>query len=228
MALKELLSILESRPDRRMRVPALWNTIDFDYENAGNGEIIVDGKAFFSAAIRYCLDESAIEHCAASGDAIYALLPRHFTAWDHGEGLEGGTFLKAIALLPHIKRLGVNIVYLLPVFTPSGVYKKGSLGSPYAIKDYFSLDPSLHDPLLGSNSKDLLELQFAAYVEACHMLGMKVMVDFVFRTCARDNVLLRERGLSCFLKVFSEARAPCLCARRRYQTARYNKASAFP
>ncbi len=189
MALKELLSILEDRPSRRMRVPSLWNTIDFECEDAGNGEILVDGKAFFAAAIRHCLDQ---EHSSASGDAIYALLPRHFTAWDHGDGLEGGTFLKAVALLPHIKRLGANTVYLLPVFTPSDVYKKGSLGSPYAIKDYFSLDPALHDPLLGSYTKNLLEMQCSAFVDACHMLGMNTMVDFVFRTCARDNVLLRE------------------------------------
>ncbi len=189
MALNELLKILNGRPSRKMRIPSIWNTIGFGCENAGNGEIFVDGTAFFAAALRHCLDGN---QSAAPGDAIYALLPRHFTAWDHGNGLEGGTFLKAIALLPHIKRMGVNIVYLLPVFTPSDVYKKDSLGSPYAIKDFFSLDPALHDPLLGDYSNELLELQFAAFVEACHLLGMKTMVDFVFRTCARDNVLLRE------------------------------------
>ncbi len=170
MALKELLSILESRPKRRMRVPSLWNTIDFECENCENGEILVEGNAFFSAAIRQCLGQS---QNSAPGDAIYALLPRHFTAWDFGGGLESGTFLKAIALLPHIKRLGISTVYLLPVFTPSDIYKKGSLGSPYAIKDYFSLDPALHDPLLGAYSKHLIELQFAAFVEACHSFGMK-------------------------------------------------------
>ncbi len=189
MPLQKLLNVLEGRPARRMRVPSLWNAIGFECEDAGGGEVFVDGAAFFAAALRYCLEG---ERSPAFGDAIYALLPRHFTAWDHGDGLEGGTFLKAIALLPHIKRLGAEIVYLLPVFTPSGVYKKGSLGSPYAIKDFFSLDPALHDPLLGDFSNDLLELQFAAFVEACHALGMKTMVDFVFRSCARDNVLLSK------------------------------------
>lgn len=230
MALKELLSRMGEGPRRRMRVPELWNTMGFEHEKAGGGEIIVDGAGFFGAAIRHALGISRgdiacndITHDAVSpdaiasdaitekaslqgvnaqnalptgmakcGDAIYALLPRHFTAWDHGDGLEGGTFLKAIALLPHIARFGVELVYLLPIFTPSDMYKKGTLGSPYAIKDFFKLDPALHDPLLGDYSDELLGLQFAAFVEACHALGLKVMVDFVFRTCARDNVFLGE------------------------------------
>ena len=121
------------------------------------------------------------------------MLIRTFTAWYHTEGaLSSGTFLKTISLLPYLKSLGVDIIYLLPIFEYSTRYKKGDLGSPYAIKNIYKLDKNLHDPLLGEYTESMLEIQFKAFVEACHILGIKVMVDFVFRTVSRDNDLLAE------------------------------------
>lgn len=192
MALDELLAILSKQPARPMRIPALWNTFGFDAKGEG-GEFVADGVAFFCEAIRHIqAHPSPLSEGDLRETAIYSVLPRFFTAWDHGSGLEGGTFLKALCLLPHITKLRAGIVYLLPVFEPSGMYKKGNLGSPYAIKDFFNLDKALHDPLLGAFDPKLLSLEFEAFVEACHLLGMKVMLDFVFRTCARDNVLVKE------------------------------------
>lgn len=125
---------------------------------------------------------------------IYGMFPRVFTAWDHYEkdSICGGTFLKAICRLPYLKRMSIDIIYLLPVFKCSSKYKKGELGSPYSIKNVYKLDPALHDDLLGEYSEELLEVEFSAFVEACHALGMRVMVDFVFRTVSRDNDLIVE------------------------------------
>lgn len=123
---------------------------------------------------------------------IYSMLPRMFTAWEHYRKGEvcSGTFLKAICLLPYLKTLQVDIIYLLPVFEYSNLYKKGELGSPYAIKNIYKLDRNLHDPLLGGNAAEMIETEFKAFVEACHALSIKVMVDFVFRTVSRDNDLM--------------------------------------
>ena len=125
---------------------------------------------------------------------VYGLIPRMFTAWNHytdGQ-LCPGTFLKAIPLLPFLRSLDVDVLYLLPIFEYSDIYIKGEIGSPYAVKNMFKLDPNLHDPILGAYSDEILELEFKAFVEACHILGIRVMIDFVFRTVARDNDLIVE------------------------------------
>ncbi len=126
------------------------------------------------------------------GKIIYSTLLRTLTAWDHypGEPIMPGTFLKAIALLPFLKSLGVDIIYLLPIFATGEKYKKGEVGSPYAIKNFYQLDPLLHDPLLGEMTPPLLATEFGAFVEACHLMGCQVMLDFVFRTASRDNDLI--------------------------------------
>lgn len=126
--------------------------------------------------------------------SLYAMMPRTLTTWRlNSKDIAAGSFLKAILYLPQLKKMGVEIVYLLPVFQNSDLHKKGELGSPYAIKDFYTLDPLLHDALLGEYSREMLELAFEAFVEAAHALGMKVMLDVVFRTVARDNDLLTQK-----------------------------------
>lgn len=123
---------------------------------------------------------------------IYSMFIRTFACWDHYENNKyiSGTLLKTIALLPYIKSLGIDTIYLLPIFENSEKYKKGQLGSPYAVKNFYKLDRLLHDELLGEYSEELLNIQFKAFMESCHILGISVIVDFVFRTVSRDNDLL--------------------------------------
>ena len=124
--------------------------------------------------------------------SIYAMMPRTLTAWEDENGFHSGSFLMALLYLPQIKEMGVDILYLLPVFQTSDQHKKGKLGSPYAIRDFYQIDSILHDSLLGEFTPELMELQFKAFIEAAHLLSMHVMLDFVFRTVARDNVLIKE------------------------------------
>ncbi len=131
---------------------------------------------------------------------VYNMLARLTTAYDHdGNGVvdigkvrygmrETGTFVKSIALLPYITSLGVNTIYLLPVTSIGIDGRKGNLGSPYAIKNHYKIDENLAEPAL-----DLpVEVQFAAFVEAAHMCGMKVITEFVFRTSSKDSDLAIE------------------------------------
>ncbi len=136
---------------------------------------------------------------------IYALYVRTFTAWDHDQdgelgGMkkditlnkkgyrETGTFLKTLMMLPYIKHLGCNTIYLLPVSLNDRVNQKGELPSPYAQKDPFQIEPSLGDPLSGLSAED----EFKALVEGAHRLDMRVMLDFIFRTASKASSWIEQ------------------------------------
>lgn len=85
--------------------------------------------------------------------------------------------LKSVtAKLDNIKALGVNVVYLMPIY-PVGVVKSaGGLGSPYAVKDYKAVNTEF------GNLDDL-----RALVDAAHAKGMAVMLDWVANHTSWDN-----------------------------------------
>lgn len=131
---------------------------------------------------------------------MYGALPRATVAYNHkGFGAfepedifgfkESGTFLKMIALLPYLKNMGINVLYMLPISKMSNVFRKGEIGSPYAVKNPMELDEGYSDSLLEGIST---EAQFKALVEAAHMLGIRVILDFIPRTAARDSDLIKE------------------------------------
>ena len=96
---------------------------------------------------------------------------------------ETGTFLKTIALLPYLKQLGINTIHLLPI-TEIGIEgRKGNMGSPYAIKNPFKIDPLLGDPIVTVSVED----QYKGLIEAAHLLGIRVVQEFIFRTASIDS-----------------------------------------
>jgi starch synthase (maltosyl-transferring) len=131
---------------------------------------------------------------------IYNMFVRTTAAFDHdGNGKldlplnsdgfrETGTFLKAIAMLPYIKKLGANTIHLLPITSIGHDGNKGTLGSPYAIRNAYELDENQSEPCLGLDAKT----EFKAFVEAAHRMGCRVVVEFVFRTAAKDADWVKE------------------------------------
>ncbi len=131
---------------------------------------------------------------------IYNTLVRAATGYDHnddgqvgldpiGHGwMETGTFLKTIAMLPLIKRMGFNTIHLLPVTAIGEDGHKGTLGSVYAIQNPYRLDSRLSEPILGLEP----EQEFAALIEAAHHLGLRVVVELVFRTTSKDADWVQE------------------------------------
>lgn len=103
---------------------------------------------------------------------------------------ESGTFLKMLMLIPYFSSYNVDSIYLLPITQSSNKFKKGEVGSPYAVKNFFSVEKDYHDTLLESEFTP--DQEFATFVEAAHMAGMRVLLDFVPRTGARDNDLILE------------------------------------
>ncbi len=113
--------------------------------------------------------------------------PEFFSDLDSQEYSESGTFLKMIFMLPFLSKMGFDTLYFLPVTSYSDKFKKGELGSPYSVKDFFSIDKRYHDVLLEDMD---VEEEFTAFVEAAHVMGMRVVLDFIPRTSARDSALI--------------------------------------
>lgn len=115
-----------------------------------------------------------IAHPDWSRDAvIYQINTRQFTS--------EGTFAAAQEQLPRLKALGVDILWLMPIHPIGEVNRKGSLGSPYAVKDYMGVNPEF----------GTLE-DFRAFVDAAHAQGFKVIIDWVANHSAWDNPLTTE------------------------------------
>ena len=108
---------------------------------------------------------------AWSRDAvIYQINTRQFTS--------EGTFRAAIRELPRLRELGVDILWLMPIH-PIGIEnRKGTLGSPYAVRDYYEVNPEF-------GTKE----DFRAFVDAAHAQGFHVILDWVANHTAWDNPL---------------------------------------
>ena len=92
-----------------------------------------------------------------------------------------GTFAAAERYLPELKKMGVDIVWLMPIH-PIGVDgRKGSLGSYYSISDYEAVTPEFGD----------IE-SFDRFVAAAHDLGLKVIIDWVANHTSRDAKWWKE------------------------------------
>ena len=79
-----------------------------------------------------------------------------------------GTFKAAQEQLPRLQNLGVDILWIMPIHPIGEQNRKGSLGSPSAVKDYFGVKPEF-------GTEDDLR----AFIDAAHALGFKVMLDWV-------------------------------------------------
>ncbi|MEZ5998053.1 MAG: alpha-amylase family glycosyl hydrolase [Hyphomonas sp.] len=115
-----------------------------------------------------------LHHADWTKDAvIYQINTRQFT--------EEGTFAAAQRELPRLKELGVDILWLMPIHPIGEVNRKGSLGSPYSVKDYYGVNPEF------GTVEDL-----KAFVDAAHAQGMHVILDWVANHTAWDNPLVTE------------------------------------
>ncbi len=94
-----------------------------------------------------------------------------------------GTLAAAQARLQELRTLGVDIVWLMPIQTRSAKEKIGSLGSPYALKNYMELNKD-H----GTNA------DFKNFVNEAHRLGMEVWLDWVPNHTGLDNVWVTEHA----------------------------------
>ncbi len=95
-----------------------------------------------------------------------------------------GTFDAARERLPFLRSVGVDAIWLMPIY-PIGVEgRKGTLGSYYSIRDYKGVNPEFGT-----------EESFRDFVNAAHALGLKVILDWVANHTARDSRWITEQPL---------------------------------
>jgi glycosidase len=115
-----------------------------------------------------------LQHPEWSKDAvIYQINTRQFTP--------EGTFRAAEGHLSRLKDLGVDILWLMPVHPIGRENRKGTLGSPYSVRDYYAVNPEF------GTLDDLKR-----FVAAAHEWGMYVILDWVANHTAWDNPLVAE------------------------------------
>ncbi len=104
---------------------------------------------------------------------VYEIFPRNFS--------REGNFNAITARLDELKDLGVDILWLMPIHPIGEKLKKGTVGSPYAVRDYYAVNPDY-----GTND------DFKKLVNAAHQRGMKVIMDIVAGHTSWDSVLIEQ------------------------------------
>jgi len=103
---------------------------------------------------------------------IYEIYPRAFSAQ--------GNFRGITAQLDRLKNLGVTILWLMPIHPIGQEKKKGTIGSPYAVRDYYGINPDY------GTKDDLKRL-----IGEAHKRRMKVIIDIVANHTSWDSVMMK-------------------------------------
>jgi cyclomaltodextrinase / maltogenic alpha-amylase / neopullulanase len=103
---------------------------------------------------------------------VYEIYPRAFS--------QQGTFNGITARLDDLKSLGVNILWLMPIHPIGQEKKKGTIGSPYAVRDYYGINPDF-------GTKE----DFKKLITEAHRRGLKVIIDIVANHTSWDNVMMK-------------------------------------
>lgn len=134
--------------------------------------------ALFAAALALAACSNEVKtpgvHPDWSYDAVvYEMNVRQYTP--------EGTFAAASKELPRLKELGVDVLWLMPIY-PIGVKeRKGTLGSYYAVSDYCAVNPEFGEMA-----------DFDAFLDAAHKSGFKVILDWVANHTSPDAKWINE------------------------------------
>jgi glycosidase len=134
--------------------------------------------AFFTALPAVAADTVSRTTARQSPDwirdaVVYEVFPRAFS--------KEGNFKGVTAQLDRLKDLGVTVIWLMPIHPVGKLKAKGTLGSPYAVRDYDAINPEY------GTADDFRQL-----VAGAHERGMKVFIDIVANHTSWDSVLLEK------------------------------------
>jgi glycosidase len=102
---------------------------------------------------------------------MYEIFPRDFSA--------AGDLNGVTAQLDELHDLGVNILWLMPIHPIGQVSKKGALGSPFSVRDFYAVNPDY-----GTTN------DFRRLVDQAHQRDMKVVMDITAGQTSWDSVLM--------------------------------------
>ena len=103
---------------------------------------------------------------------VYEIYPRAFSP--------EGNFNGITARLDDLKELGINILWLMPIHPLGQLKKKGTIGSPYAVRDYYAINPDY-----GTKA------DFKKLIAEAHRRRMKVIIDIVANHTSWDSVMMK-------------------------------------
>ena len=115
------------------------------------------------------------------GSTVYELNVRQFTP--------EGTFAAAATYLPIIKKMGIDILWVMPVYPIGELNRKGTLGSYYAVKDYCAINPEF------GTMED-----FDMFLEYAHEQGFKVILDWVANHTSPDHAWVTEKPADWYVR----------------------------
>jgi glycosidase len=91
-----------------------------------------------------------------------------------------GTFAGLERRIPDLRDLGVNVVWLMPIHPVGEKMRKGTLGSPYSVRDYYGINPEF-------GTMD----DFKRLLNTVHANGLKLIIDLVANHTSWDSELMR-------------------------------------
>ncbi|MBC7796188.1 MAG: alpha-amylase [Pyrinomonadaceae bacterium] len=106
---------------------------------------------------------------------IYEIFPRNYS--------QKGDFNSITNDLDRLQNLGVTILWLMPIHPVGKERSKGSVGSPYAVKDFYAINSDY------GTKTDLQKL-----VTEAHKRQMKVIIDIVANHTAWDSVMMADKS----------------------------------
>ncbi len=106
---------------------------------------------------------------------IYEIFERQYS--------QKGDFNSITADLDRLKDLGITVLWLMPIHPVGKLKAKGTIGSPYAVQDFYAINPDY------GTKEDLKRL-----VSESHKRGMKVIIDIVANHTAWDSVMMKMKG----------------------------------
>jgi len=104
---------------------------------------------------------------------VYEIFPRAFS--------QEGNFEGVTRQLDRLRDLGVTVLWLMPIHPLGQEKKKGSIGSPYAVRDFYAVNPDY------GTKEDLKRL-----VAEAHRRGLKVIIDIVANHTSWDSVMMKS------------------------------------
>lgn len=143
--------------------------------------LILFGLIIFALFLQACANQADSGKIAkadlpvewSKNAVIYEVNIRQYT--------EDGTFKSFEAEMPRLKEMGVDILWLMPIFPIGLENRKGSLGSYYAVQDYTAVNPEF------GTMDDMKSL-----IAKAHELGMYVILDWVANHSAWDHAWVKE------------------------------------
>jgi cyclomaltodextrinase len=106
---------------------------------------------------------------------IYEIFERQYS--------QKGDFNSITADLDRLKNLGITVLWLMPIHPVGKLKAKGTIGSPYAVQDYYAINPDY------GTKDDLKRL-----VSEAHKRGLKVIIDIVANHTAWDSVMMKNKA----------------------------------